>query len=179
LIIGGLLVVLVIIGGIALAILGGRLAQQIADNPDAFLGSPCPFASAPEISNALGTDVEVLTLEGFADGTIGSALDKRLLRDAPDCYIVGQGGTAGRIALLDAGGPGAFAAARADAERFILRDTDEIGDEAFCTEVGSTGSGGVLVRFGQRVIYVSMLDRQQDSDNACAAAVAVARTMER
>ena len=99
LIVGGILVVVVIIGAIALSIFVGRIVEQVQENPDAVFGGECQLVSSFEVSDALGADVEVLALEGFADGTMGAILDKRLLPDATDCWILGDG-TAGRIAVV-------------------------------------------------------------------------------
>ena len=132
LIVGAIVVVLVVIAAIGLVIAGGRLVDEIQKNPDAVFGGECPFVGPSEVSDALGTDAQVFEVDGFVGGTMGAILDKRLLADAPDCYIVSDDGTTGRIAVLDGGGEEAFAAAAAEGDRIRAEDAD-IGDEAFCT----------------------------------------------
>lgn len=177
LIVGLILVGLAIVAAIALVALGGRLAQQIADNPDAVFGGACPFVSTQEVSAAIGKDAQVFELSGFADGTMGAVMDKRLLADAQDCWLIGQDGTTGRIAVQDGGGATAFATAKEAASGFTLRTVDEVGDEALCTTLDAAGFGGVLVRFGDRVAYVSMLDQTLDAEAACTLAISVAGTL--
>ena len=89
LIVGGILVVLLIVGGIAASVFIGQLVEQVQENPDAVFGGECQLVSSVEVGDALGEDVEVLALEGFADGTMGAILDKRA--------------AAGRDRLLDPG----------------------------------------------------------------------------
>jgi hypothetical protein len=176
LIVGGVLAVLAVIAVVGLVIAGGRLMQQIQEDPDSVFGGECPYVSPFDVGEAIGTDVQVYELAGLADGTMGNLLDKRLLRDAPDCWIIGEDGTTGRIAVLDGGGEAAFDAAAAEAQHFRGADA-EIGDEAFCTTTDTQGFGGVLVRFGDRVAYVSMLDQSLDEERACAIATSVAETL--
>ena len=176
LIVGGVLAVLAVIAVVGLFIAGGRLVEQIEQDPDSVFGGECPFVSPFAVSEALGQDAQVFALAGLADGTMGAILDKRLLRDAPDCWVVGEDGTTGRIAVLDGGGEAAFDAAAAEARDFRAQDAP-IGDEAFCTTTDGAGFGGVLVRFGERVVYVSMLDQSLDQEEACLVATAVAETL--
>ncbi len=176
LIVGGILAVLAVVAVVGLVIAGGRLAQQLQDNPDAVLGGACPFVTSGEVSDALATDAQVYELTGLVDGTMGAILDKRLLRDAPDCYIVGEEGTAGRIAVLDGGGQAAYDAALADAQHFTGRPVT-LGDDAVCTTLDNNGFAGVLVRFGDRVAYVSLLDQSLDEDLACTLASSVAERL--
>jgi hypothetical protein len=109
---------------------------------------------------------------------LGGLLDKRLLPDATDCWMFGEDGTSGRIAVVDQDAQAVFANGRADADgRFLLADVADVGDEAFCTTMDPQGSAGVLVRFGQRVVYVSLLGTG-DAEDTCDRAKAVARTLE-
>ena len=41
---------------------------------------------------------------------------------------------------------------------YLAQDLSGVGDEAFCTGVGITGSEGALVRKGDTVVYVSLVD---------------------
>jgi hypothetical protein len=178
LIVGGIIAVLVVIGGIAASIFVGQLVQQIQDDPEAVFGGECQLVSSFEVSQALGEDVQLQELAGVMDTTLGGLLDKRLLPDATDCWMFGEDGTSGRIAVVDQDAQAVFANGRADADgRFLLADVGDVGDEAFCTSLDQQGSGGVLVRFGQRVVYVSLLGTG-DAEDTCDRATAVARTLE-
>jgi hypothetical protein len=178
LIVGGIIAVLVVIGGIAASIFVGQLVQQIQDDPEAVFGGECQLVSSFEVSEALGEDVQLQELAGVMDTTLGGLLDKRLLPDATDCWMFGEDGTSGRIAVVDEDAQAVFANGRADADgRFLLADVGDVGDEAFCTSLDQQGSGGVLVRFGQRVVYVSLLGTG-DAEDTCDRATAVARTLE-
>jgi hypothetical protein len=177
-IVGGIIAVLVVIGGIAASIFVGQLVQQIQDDPEAVFGGECQLVSSFEVSEALGEDVQLQELAGVMDTTLGGLLDKRLLPDATDCWMFGEDGTSGRIAVVDQDAQAVFANGRADADgRFLLADVGDVGDEAFCTSLDQQGSGGVLVRFGQRVVYVSLLGTG-DAEDTCDRATAVARTLE-
>jgi hypothetical protein len=177
LIVGGILLVLGVVAVIAIVIFAGRLIEQVQENPDAVFGGECQLVSSAEVSDALGQDVEVLALEGFADGTMGAILDKRLLPDATDCWILANG-TAGRIAVVDTDAETVFRNSRAEAEAGFLERDVELGDEAFCTTIDQQGSGGVLVRFDQRVVYVSMVAQGLDDESVCDMAQVVATTLE-
>jgi hypothetical protein len=179
LIVGGLLVVLVIVGVVAASVFVGQLVEQVQEDPDAVFGGECQLVSSVEVSDALGQDVEVRALEGLMDQTMGALLDKRLLPDATDCWVTGRDGTAGRIAVVDADARTVFANSRAEAEAsFLLTDIRDIGDEAFCTTTDQQGSAGILVRFDERVAYVSMLEPSLDAASACNTAKVIARTLE-
>ena len=180
LVIGLIGLALVIVGVAALAVLGGRLVENVRDNPDAFLGAPCTLASPYDVSDAVGEEVQIYKLEGFLGGMMHTFLDKRLLPDAPDCYVIGRTGLVARIAVDDTGGPAEFADARAAADgRFLNTDLHDIGDEAFCTAASQYGSAGALVRWGQTVAYVSVGARGgMDADGACTVAKEIARTLE-
>lgn len=180
LVVGLIGVALLVVGVVAAVILGGRLVGEIADNPDGFFGGPCPIADPSEVSEAVGAPVDVFELEGFMGGTMDLLLDKRLLPAAPDCYAVGDDGFIGRIAVEDGDGQTVFDEARRVAEEsFLERELAGIGDEAFCTTVSESGSSGVLVRWGERVAYVSVADGNAFAPaSSCELATAVARTLE-
>jgi hypothetical protein len=179
-VVGLLLAGLVIVGVILLVALGGRLVDQIAEDPEAFFGTACPYVTDGELSEALGEPVLALTLEGIADGTMGALLDKRLLPDAADCWVAGDSGFAARIAVDDGGGAASFAQARSEAADggFLGENVAGLGDEASCTTLSLAGSTGVLVRFGDRVVYASVVDDPGRTGGACDRAAAVARTLE-
>jgi hypothetical protein len=178
LIVGGILIVILVVGGIALSFFVSQLVEQVQEDPDAVFGGECELVSSFEVGDALRQDVEVLALEGLADGMMGSFLDKRLLPDATDCWILGDG-TTGRIAVVDTDAETVFRTSRAEAEAsFLYGDIEGIGDEAFCTTIDQQGSGGVLVRFDQRVVYVSLVADSFDDTSVCDTAQVIARTLE-
>ena len=78
-----------IVGGIAASVFVGQLVEQIQENPDAVFGGECQLVSGVEVSDALGEDVEVLALEGFADGDDGrDPRQARCCRTPTDCWIL-------------------------------------------------------------------------------------------
>lgn len=179
LIVGGIIAVLVVIGGIAASIFVGQLVEQVQQDPEAVFGGECQLVSSFEVSDALGEDVQVQELSGLMDTTLGAVLDKRLLPNATDCWILGEDGTSGRIAVVDQDAQAVFANGRAEADgHFLLADLGDVGDEAFCTTIDQQGSAGILVRFGQRVVYVSLLATTGEAEDTCDQATTVARTLE-
>jgi hypothetical protein len=180
LIVGLIGLALVVVGIVAAVILGGRIVSEIAEDPDAFFGGPCPIADSFAVSEAVGQPVELFALEGFMGGTMDALLDRRLLPDAPDCYAIGDDGFVARIAVDPTGGIQAFDEARDLAEAsFLERDLPGVGDEAFCTSVSATGSSGVLVRWGDQVAYVSIADDNTfNPSSRCDLALAIADALE-
>jgi hypothetical protein len=160
-----ILVVLGIIGVIGISILGMRIAEGIGVNPDGSLKS-CELVSNDELSAVLGPGAEALPVGGLLDDTIGQALDRRILKDAPGCWIVGggsSGGTTGRLARQEGGDTsGDFARAKQGAQDggYFAGDVAGYGDEAFCTAATETGAFGILVRSGGRLAYVSLIDAE-------------------
>lgn len=119
-------------------------------------------------------------------------LDKRVIPDAPDCFIsTDQGSTGtGRIARYQ----GSDAAAKFQEERqkaqptsqdqgggltlenpgYFAGDVSGFGDEAFCTDLSTGIMGGVLVRQGDTLVYVSLLGSSIDAADVCQQAQKVA-----
>jgi hypothetical protein len=100
---------------------------------------------------------------GFVDSTIGQLLDRRILADAPDCWIVGEDDSSitGRIARQDGGdASGDFASARqtAQGQGYFAGDLAGYGEQAFCTSMSEAGSFGALVLAGGRLAYVGLID---------------------
>jgi hypothetical protein len=159
LIVGIILVVLAVIFFIALTILGMRFASDMGINADGSM-QECSFVSNAELAEALGGEPVGMPLGGFVDATIGQLLDKRLLAEAEDCWLVDEssssGGYTGRLAFQEGG---SFDAERATAEAgaFFATDIPGYGDQAFCTGIADTGSTGALVRQGGRLAYVSLI----------------------
>ena len=154
--------IVVVIGVIGLIFLGGQLVSSVGINSDGTLRQ-CPFVSDSKLTASLGTDVHASELTGFFDATVGQALDKRVIGDATDCWVAeGTDTTAGfgRIAMYS----GSDAASRFQEEHakaavgYLAQDLSGVGDEAFCTGVSDTGMSGILVRRGNSLVYVSLLD---------------------
>jgi hypothetical protein len=151
--------VLIILMFIGLAILGQRFAEDMGINPDGTV-TACSIVSSAEVSDALDGDAEVLPLGGIVDATVGQLLDKRVLRDAEDCWIAGDTVATGRIARQVGGdATGAFRSARdaAQSGAYFAGDVPSLGDEAFCTGISEAASFGVLVRRGDTLVYVSLI----------------------
>jgi hypothetical protein len=188
LIVGVIGVVLVILAIVGLVFAAGKLTEGMV-NPDGTLKS-CTLISDRDLSDALNSDAQALPLAGIWDATMGNVLDKRVLKDAEDCWIaVGSGVTSsataaaatGRLAVSSGGdASGAFRQEKEKASRdgYLGGDVSGLGDEAFCTDVSAMDSAGVLARSGSRLVYVSLVtaDPTGGSD-ACATAQEVARKL--
>jgi hypothetical protein len=165
LIVGGILVALFIVLSIAVAVLGMRFAQDMGINSDGTRQS-CDLISDDQLAAIIGGQPTAMPLGGIVDATIGQVLDKRVLADAPDCWLLDGPGssTTGRLAKQDSSDATAvFASAKAAAQAggYLAYETtgsDGPGDEAFCTGVSPALSVGVLVRSGGSLAYVSLID---------------------
>jgi hypothetical protein len=153
------LVVLAILGMVALTMLGNALVGGIV-GPDGQLAE-CSLVSDGELDAALGRDAEALPSGGLIGEIATGALDTRILPDAQDCWIVAEPSLFGRIAVQDdANAAATFAEIKAEgAGEYVGPDVDGIGNEAFCTGVGSIAGSGVFVRFGNRLVFVSLVDQ--------------------
>jgi hypothetical protein len=180
--------VLLIIGFIVLAFIGSQIASSMV-NPDGTLKS-CTLISDQALSDALDVEAQALPLDGLWDATMGSFLDKRVLKDAEDCWIaIGSGVTTsatadaatGRLAASSGGdASGAFRKEKEKASRdgYFAGDVSGLGDEAFCTALSAMDSAGVLVRSGDRLAYVSLVTAgPSGGSDTCATAQQVAKRM--
>ncbi len=187
LIVGGILVVLAILGVIGIGILGASFANDIGINLDG-TAKTCELVSDDDLAQVLGSDSQALPIGGIADATIGQVvLDKRVIPDAPDCWIVGasETSTTGRVARQDGGdAAGEFQGARRTAQEqgYLDGDVTGLGDEAFCTAFSEFGAAGILVRSGSSLVYVSLIDPAAfgtgtGSQDACGLAGEIASRM--
>ncbi len=168
-----------------------RLTQEEGVSPDGSMNE-CAFVSSADASDALGVEVGAVPLGGLVDATVGQILDKRVIPDAEECWVVGGStATTGRIARQvgdDASGSFNAARATAIASAYFAGDVSGLGDQAFCTGMSEAESFGVLVLRGDTLVYVSLidpavagLDRQTNSDGVvtspktCALAQEVAK----
>ncbi len=170
LIIGAILVVIAVIGVVGIVLLGRQFVSDLGVNPDTGNARECTIVSADELNGIFGSDdATVLPMGGIADATIGQVLDKRVLKDASDCWLVvgsSSAGITGRIAeqdALDASGDFQTAKSAAQTGGYFGGDVSGYGDEAFCTGASEGGSFGILVRSGGRLAYVSLLDSRAAS----------------
>ncbi len=184
-----------IIGVIGITVLGIKFAESVGVNPDGSRKA-CELISTDDLRAAVGRDAEAMPMGGLVDSTIGQLLDQRILKDAPDCWIVGSGDSSvtGRIARQGGGdASGDFRKARQAAQDagYLADDVSGFGDEAFCTNATEVASFGILVRSGGRLAYVSLIDPKSMQDGGfetgpngemtsprtCALAGAIARGM--
>ncbi len=159
LIVAAIGVVLIILGAVALMVVGQRFAEDMGLGPDGTMAE-CTLISSDQLSNALDDAAEAFPLGGVVDATVGRLLDKRALPDAEDCWIVAESSTTGRIARQVGGDASRDYRSALDTARsggYYAGDAPE-GDEAFCTARSEAGSYGVLVRRGDTLVYVSLID---------------------
>ena len=174
---GGLILLLVIASVALSSILGFGLfgLGGITGNGDGTgaIDQDCPFLSDAAASEAIGGNADASLMTGLYDATIGLVADKRALTDDQDCIVLdGQKAYLVRVAFHEGGdAQEVFARERTKAQPVTvdqgggLSTTSEgydggdvagLGDEAFCTTISPAIMGGVLVRQGDRVVYVSV-----------------------
>jgi hypothetical protein len=160
-----IVIVLVIIAVAALFVLGRQMVSDLGVNPDTGQVTECSLVSNDKLDAVFGgSNAQAMPMGGIADATIGQVLDKRVLKDAPDCWIVASGtaqSVTGRIAAqdgLNASGDFQSAKSAAQADGYFGGDAQGFGEEAFCTGASEAGSFGILVHSGGRLVYVSLLD---------------------
>jgi hypothetical protein len=166
LIVGIILVVLAVLGVVGMMLFARSLIEGVGVNPDGTL-QECPYVSDAELDAALGRDADALPLSGLIGDIASGAVDARILPDADGCWMVAESpGLVGRIAVaeeLDAAGT--FRQIKADgAGAYTGPDVSGIGDEAFCTGAASGVGSGVLVRAGNRLVFVSLIDEDVAQD---------------
>lgn len=170
-------IVLAVVAIVGLALVAGNFLSRIGggsgDGGDGLIGGDCPFLADAEAQAVLDGSPDVLALEGLYDMSIGIVIDKRVLPDAPDCFVTeGAKAYLGRVAVHDGGDAAAlFVTERKRAESssedqgggvsvenagYLAGDVTGIGDEAFCTGLSDAIMAGILVRQGDRLVYVSV-----------------------
>jgi hypothetical protein len=170
-------VVVIVVAVVGLAVVAGNFLGSLGsgggNGGDALVGGDCPYLSDAEAATVLGGNPDALALEGLYDMSIGLIVDKRVLAEAPDCFV-SDGGAASlaRVAVLDGGDAAAVFATERDRAAPSSQDqgggvsvenagyfggeVSGIGDEAFCTGLSDAIMAGVLVRQGDRLVYVSV-----------------------
>ena len=167
-----ILVILAIVGGILFVVFVGRIATDVGSG----LGvdqngnlKDCSIVSSAQLQTVLGKDTEAHPLAGIANAAIGLTLDKRVLPDADNCYILSGASTNttqntggfGRIAKYSSGDASSvFDKEKSNAQsgQYFAVDVSGAGDQAFCTGWSDKyPATGALVRKGNDLIYVSLL----------------------
>lgn len=188
-------VVLVALGMVAVLILGGLyFAFRWVGGKfgDAVGGVGCGFVAESEVNSALGGTFELVEL-GALTSIVGATVDGRVLAEAPTCVgtEVGTGDEDTRLVRI-ARLRTSDAAVRFQQERtlaqgvtedrgggltvstssYFHRDVVDFGDEAFCTAADLALRGGVLVRRGDVLVYVSLgsIGSLFDDERNCAEA---------
>jgi hypothetical protein len=134
----------------------------------------CSLVSDDVAATSLG---EPITLQGGSGlgGLVSGIIDSRVLPKAPSCWgtTAGDGTTPGgvlvRIAVQQGNATASYAAEVKKAKGQVVSDNGKgttvetepyygeavsgLGDEAFCTTLALTGTVGVLVRQGDRLVY--------------------------
>ena len=160
-----ILIVIAILGVAALFFFSRQVISDLGVNPDTGEAKQCPLVSNDKLNAVFGgSDAQAMPMGGIADATIGQVLDKRVLKDASDCWIVASGtakAVTGRIAAQDGlNASGDFQTAKSAAQQggYFGGDATGFGDQAFCTGASEAGSFGILVQSGGRLVYVRLLD---------------------
>lgn len=197
--------VVVAIGAVLVVAAIAIFFNRVADDVEAGLEeSPCEFITDDLASEVVGVTVTAVSGDSFLGDILGMVRDTRLLEDAPACFISDEGSEVQVwVSVYDGSDAAEVFAAQADiadgqvvsstsieggqitveSDAFRGDDVPDLGDEAFCTELGLTGSGGVLARLGDRVVYVSVLALGENegaevfTDELCDRAVPVARAV--
>jgi hypothetical protein len=161
-----LLVVLGVIGIIGMMFFARSFVEGLGVNPDGSL-KECPYLPDAELDAAIGRDGYALPLSGIIGQIATESVDARILPKADGCWIVSEEPPLiGRVAVVDSGDAATqFATIKATGEGdYTGPAVSGLGDEAFCTGM-STGIGsGVLVRQGNRLVFVSLVDQGLASD---------------
>ncbi len=170
-IVGVLLIVLIIAAAFAFQAFFRNFVGADLDGDGSL--AECQLLPDDEARAVLGGNADAIELSGFFDASLGLILDKRVLADAPDCWVTeGSAAYIARVARYDgADAATVFAAEREAAqpvtedqgggvsvtrEGYDAGDAPGIGDEAFCTGISGGIMAGVAVRQGNSVVYVSV-----------------------
>jgi hypothetical protein len=133
------------------------IRREVGEQTDRVKASVrCDFLTEEQASQVI-EGADVVGLEGITS-VAGSALDRRVLRDAPACLVSG-GRRLGRVAReVSEDAEAVFERERAAAVRgsYNAGPLGGLGDEAFCTGLTRAGAAGVLVRDGDVLVYASI-----------------------
>jgi hypothetical protein len=201
-----------IIGGVIVVVLGALVAvavfvffNRVADNVEgSFEDSPCEYISNQDASDAVGVDVEAISGDSAVAAILGLIRDTRLLEGAPFCFISGDdseiqvwvsvydGSDAADVFAAGAEVAGGQVVSETSTDSGSLTvetgafrgdDVPDLGNEAFCVDIGMTASGGVFARSDDRVVFVSALAFGEDpgsevfTNASCERAIPIARAL--
>ena len=159
--------------------------SNLGINPNAGAGGDgdvfanCAFLSDEDARAVFGGNADAIELSGLAEMSIGFVIDNRVLAGKPDCWVTeGEKAFIARIALHQGGDASAVFAAEREAamptsedqgggvtlenDGYFGGEVSGLGDEAFCTGTNAI-MAGVLVRQGDRVLYVSVGPADENS----------------
>jgi hypothetical protein len=198
--IGGVILLVLVVAAGAFFMWGVR--RFLGEVEDVAAPNSCELIGDDEASDLLGVTVTVESGDSVIGNILGIIRDTRLLADAPSCFISSEdGSTQAWVSVHDGGDAVAVFANASDiadgqvvsstsiaggsiqveTSPFRGPDVPDLGDEAFCTEMGMVVSGGVLAREGDRVVYVSMMPSADGGDplggDLCDRAVLIARAL--
>jgi hypothetical protein len=171
------LVGLLVIGGIGVVVLGTVVFHKAKHKLDEATGGgglvphDCPVLSNAKARDLCGANAEASTIP--LENLMNVALDSRVLADSASCWVTNADNER-TIILRHREGGDAHAryqqehdAAQptsqdkgngltVENEGYFDKDVSGLGDEAFCTGLSLSGATGVLVRSGDRLMYVSV-----------------------
>lgn len=168
LIVGVILVILAIVAFLLLWWAGSSFVGGLGIDSSGNL-KDCSIVSSKQLQPLLGPDTEAHPLSGLANTALGLTLDKRVLADADNCYVLSgasdsttqASGGYGRIAKysgLDASSVFDKEQSGAKTGQYFAIDVPGAGDQAFCTGWSEKfPATGALVRKGNDLVYVSFL----------------------
>jgi len=168
LIVGVILVILAIVAFVLLWWAGSSFVGGLGIDSSGNL-KDCPIVSSKQLQPLLGPDTEAHPLSGLANTALGLTLDKRVLAEADNCYVLSgasddttqSSGGYGRIARYSGpDAPSVFDRELSDAKagEYFATDVPGAGDQAFCTGWSEKfPATGALVQKGNDLVYVSFL----------------------
>ena len=145
---------------------------------DVLGGGPCSLVANDTAARGLDAPISLQSGKGIA-GIVSGVIDDRVLAKAPSCWGTTDpaGASSGtvlvRIAVQQGGdAAGTYQRELKQAKGAVVSDDGKgttvetmpyfgsaqsgLGDEAFCTTLGLTGTIGVLVRKGDKLVYASV-----------------------
>jgi len=171
-----------VVGGLAVAVLAGLVFHRVSKNVERNLvPHDCPILSNAKARELFGPDAEASTIP--LKGLIAPVMDGRVLADSEACWVTDAGKERTIVVYHREGGD---ARARYQQEHdaaqptsedrgnglsvendgYFDKDIEGLGDEAFCTSSSLSGATGVLVRQGERLLYVSVQPGPDEFDPA-------------
>jgi hypothetical protein len=164
---------ILVIGGAGVVALGVFAVHKVAKTAEKNLvAHDCPVLSNDKARSLFGSQAEAPTIP--LGGLIAPVFDNRVLADSGSCWVT-NGDNQSTIILYHREGGDAHARYQQEHDAaqptsqdkgngltvensgYFDKDVADLGDEAFCTASSLSGATGVLVRKGDRLLYVSIL----------------------